>query len=493
MKTPNFVRTSLINPIATDDYRGISRFSIGDSIFSSLMVGCGETYIVTLAISMNVAERTAGLLAVIPVVLGAMFQLFSATYLRSTYTPRQWVVGCTVVQSLSLASFGLIGIFMPRDLYHGYMVSAAFFIIATIYWSSSQASQPTWNVWIGLLIPEKLRLSFFNRRNRMSQFATLFALVTTGLSLKWAAKAHQEIALFSCMMFIAGLLRFSSGLCLFKHPDVKPERDTSVDSPIKTQPLPFRKWIMSSSVLVILLFHFLANVGIHFSGPFFTPYIVKNLSFSYADYTILIGSVIASRALTAGLLTRLGERFGIKFLLICGTMGIAPIPWAWGLSPSFGYLVVLEFIAGFAWACYDTGLMLYLMESVSHTERARMLSWCNVVSMAGMLSGSTAAAVYVGNRAMSTEIYEGIFIISSLLRLVPLPFLVLWFCKASPGSFRKRREVLYQQYRDTADRLINLILKTIGTRTDFQAFEQIRELKVTESDVCEKEIDNQGF
>ena len=426
------------------------------------MAGCGETYIITFALSMNVAERIAGLLAVIPVVLGAMFQLFSATYLHSIFTPRQWVVRCTVVQSLLLASFGLLGIVMPRNLHHNNMVPSALFIVATIYWSSTQASQPTWNVWISLLIPKKLRLSFFNRRNRMSQFATLFALVSTGLCLKWAAKAHYEIALFSCFMLIAGFLRFSSAICLAKHPDVELRHDSSVDSSINTQIQPFGQWIMSSSILVILLFHFLANVGIHFSGPFFTPYVVKNLSLSYAHYTILIGSVIASRALSAGFLTRLGERFGIKFMLICGTVGIIPIPWAWGLSTSFGYLVAVEFVAGFAWACYDTGLMLYLMESVTHSKRARVLSWCNVVSMAGMLSGSTAAAIYAGKHAMTTEIYDGIFTISSFLRILPVPVLALWFCQTSQGGFRQNinrlsflRDVLYGlclQYRESRSR-----------------------------------------
>ena len=436
MKSAKLIFTSLVKPVAADDFPGIARLGIGDSIFNSLMIGCGETYIVALALGMGVSERLAGLLAVVPMVLGGLFQLLSGHFILPAYTARQWVVSCTVIQAFSLTLIALFGLVFFKE--HGAFVVPTFFILATIYWGFCQATGPSWNSWIGTLVPQKERLSYFNQRNRIGQFTLLSALIFTGVVLKWAASIHKDLAVISGLLLFAGLARLCSSLCLVKHPDIGKLKSHKSEQ----NNVPFRKWIFGFPIGIILVFQFITNIGVHFSDPFLTPYLLKQLSLNYADYTLLTCSMLFSRALTAGLLTRLGRRFGVKVLAACGVIGIVPLSWLWGLSTSFSYLIGVQLIAGLIWGCHEVGLMLYLMEIIPHEARARLLSWCNVFNTAGMLTGCMGATTFVGSAALSIPVYREIFTISSLLRLLPLPVLAYWFRRMSPSRVTSEEVVV---------------------------------------------------
>jgi MFS family permease len=438
MNTLRLIYRNLTHPVAHTDHEAITHLGMRDTVFNSLMVGFGEIYIIAFAIAMGFPERMVGFLAVVPLVIGALFNLVSSRYLLRDYTSRQWVVLCTLGQSLSLFLLGLLGLLRPSPE-QSYWVVPTFFVFTTLYWSSGQACGPAWNAWIGVLVPSKSRLLYFARRNRIAQFTTLMTLVVTGLILKKTGALHQEMLIFSLLLFVASLSRLGSTLSLLKHPDAPRTQPTALG---KRDQAPLNRWLFSFPVLIILLFNFATNVGVNFANPFMAPYMLKQLSLSYSDYTILTASLLLSRALTAGSLSRLGNRFGIKFLVMCGVIGIIPLSWAWTLSTSMTYLIMLQFVSGFIWGCHELGLTLYLMEIIPHQERSRLLSWNSIFNTAGMLTGSMGATAYIGSVAMTAPIYYDVFTISSLLRLLPLPLLAYWFWRSSQSSFVKTPQMV---------------------------------------------------
>ena len=70
------------------------RAIIGDGVAFSVMVGAGESYIPAFALAAGLGEITAGLVATLPMLVGAAFQLVSPAAVRRLGSQRRWVVLC---------------------------------------------------------------------------------------------------------------------------------------------------------------------------------------------------------------------------------------------------------------------------------------------------------------------------------------------------------------------------------------------------------------
>src|SRR5213076_3316386 len=62
--------------------RGDLRASIGDAAAFSVMVGIGETYFAAFALALGTGETLAGLVATLPMLMGASLQLATPWFLK---------------------------------------------------------------------------------------------------------------------------------------------------------------------------------------------------------------------------------------------------------------------------------------------------------------------------------------------------------------------------------------------------------------------------
>jgi len=72
-----------------------------DAVVFSVMVGCGETYIPAFALALGLGPLATGMLASLPVLVGALVQLVTPLAVARLGTNLGWCVACTTVQSLS--------------------------------------------------------------------------------------------------------------------------------------------------------------------------------------------------------------------------------------------------------------------------------------------------------------------------------------------------------------------------------------------------------
>ena len=145
------------------------------------MVGLGETYIPAFALAAGLGEVAAGLIATLPMLAGAVFQLVTPFAVRQLHSYRRWVVVCAALQGLALAPLA-IGALRGQ-------IALAWVAFATVaYWSFGMATGPAWNAWVTTLVPPEIRKRFFARRARLCHAALFAAMLVGGLRSSGATR-----------------------------------------------------------------------------------------------------------------------------------------------------------------------------------------------------------------------------------------------------------------------------------------------------------------
>ncbi|MCH5377404.1 MAG: hypothetical protein JJ992_25875, partial [Planctomycetes bacterium] len=117
------------------------RAIVGDGAAFSVMVGIGETYVPAFVLALGLGGIAAGMVATVPVLLGAVLQLVSPWAVQRLGSRRQWVVVCARCQAVSLLLLAMLALFQVRW-------SWPIFLLATFYWAGGLATGPAWNTWV---------------------------------------------------------------------------------------------------------------------------------------------------------------------------------------------------------------------------------------------------------------------------------------------------------------------------------------------------------
>lgn len=419
------------------------------------MVGIGETYLPAFTLAAGLGEVAAGLVATLPLVAGAVLQLVSPAAVRRLNSHKRWVVLCAASQALAFVPLA-VGAFTNR------VPAWLVFGMAAFYWGAGLATGPAWNTWAGTLVPDNLRTGFFARRTRFSQVGTLAGFVAGGVALQAAKGWSAACTPFALLFTVAALARLTSVSFLASQNEPQPPDDNH-------RRVPLRELLGGSSRRDYgsLLFYLFAVQGAaQFAGPYFTPYMLKQVHFSYIEYVLLIGASFLTKALALPALGRLARRIGARKLLWIGGVAIVPVSGMWLASNNFAYLVFVQVAAGLAWAAYELAMFLLFFEAIPEKERTSVLTIYNVgnalASAVGAFLGGGVLWVW-GERP---ETYLLIFGLSSVARLATIVLLV----RVPPSQVRSsalpaRRVLSVRPAVGSIDRPILASLPADGERT----------------------------
>ena len=139
------------------------RAMTADGAASSVMVGVGETYLPAFVLAFSASQLASGLVATVPLLVGAVLQLVAPLAIARLGSYRRWVMLCAAVQVAVF--FGLAGAALL-----GTVSAAVVFLLATLYWAATMATVPAWNAWVATLVPGRVRSRYFARRTRLARF-----------------------------------------------------------------------------------------------------------------------------------------------------------------------------------------------------------------------------------------------------------------------------------------------------------------------------------
>lgn len=412
------------------------RASMADGATFGVMVGVGETYLAAFALAIGLGEVSSGLISSVPLLAGGITQMISLRGVRWIGSEKRWILLGASIQGL--AFFPLVFAAL-----YGSMSIGALLLIASVYWAGGLSTGPAWNTWMETIVPRRIRPKYFAKRTRFSQLTTFGSFLLGGLVLQWAKEHELTLYGFALLFTIAGCFRFWSVLCLAQHqtpePDTRPTRPASIESslappnansnapspeqPNAAKPLsatPIREPMSLPHGGRLLAYLVVVQGFVQISGPYFAPYMLEELSYSYTEFVGLIAIAFLSKILTLPWWANVAKKYDAQTLLWIGGVGIAPLAAMWIVSHEFWWLALTQFICGIMWAAYELGFFLLFFEALPVAQRTRMLTLYNLANTASWCTGALVGGGLLYWLGADQRAYFILFAISSLGRFAAL-------------------------------------------------------------------------
>jgi len=401
--------------------------SLVDGTAFSLMVGCGETYFSAFALALGLSQVSSGLVATLPLLVGSLLQLASPHLLKRVGSYRRWIVTCVCIQAAVFIPLVVMAI--DRRV-----PAVLVFVCASIYWGAGLATGPAWNTWIGTLVPVPIRARFFAWRTRLVQLGTLLGFVGAGMTLQYGNSRGATLIAFAALFAAAGFSRFVSAMALARK--TEPVAPSHADRHVSLRE--FASRIGRRADGKFLLYLMAVQAAVQLSGPFFTPYMLKQIKLDYVSYTILVASAFAAKMFSLPWLGHIAHRYGARKLLLWGSLGIMPLSAMWLVSNNFGYLIALQAIGGVAWAGYELAWFLLFFEMLPKEERTSVLTTFNFGHSLASVIGSLVGGAVLLTLGEHREVYLGIFASSAVLRFLAFKLLRPRFAAPPRGPVVQR-------------------------------------------------------
>jgi MFS family permease len=385
--------------------------STADATSFGVMVGVGETFLPAFALAVGLGEVTAGLVASVPLMAGGLIQLVTPWFLARYSNRQAWIVGSATFQALA---------FLPLVIaaWIGSISTWGLLLIASVYWAGGLATGPAWNTWIEQIVPRRVRAKYFARRTRAAQLATLFGFVGGGLLLQFGRTAGWLTTAFAILFAVAFVFRIISAALLAAHrvPAVRPATIAAIAPESSADKLNGRQLLM---YLVIV------QGMVQISGPYFTPYMLKQMDLSYFVYTGLIAVAFVAKVISLAAWGAVAKERGAAWLLTVGGIAIVPLASLWTVSQSIYWLVFIQTINGIAWAAYELGFFLMFFEALPQARRVKMLTYYNFANTTSWCMGSSLGAIVLYSYGASLQGYYMLFTLSSIGRGLALVYLLM--------------------------------------------------------------------
>lgn len=396
------------------------RNSVSDGAAFSVMVGIGETYFPAFVLALGMGEIAAGLVASVPLLVGAVLQMISPTAVGRLGSNRRWVVTCVILQAASFLP--LIGAATA-----GSMPVVGLFAAVSLYWAGGLGAGPAWNTWMETVVPFRVRAPFFAMRTRLGQAGTLVGFLAGGFALQYGKQTGHVLEAFAAIFTVAAVCRSLSARFLSRQTE-----STAVQG--RQQHVTLRQLcarIKAGSSERLLLYFLAVQVAVQISGPYFSPFMLGQLRISYLDYVGLLATSFVAKILMLPFCGQFAGRFGVRRLLWVGGIGIIPCSGLWLYAHLYWQLVLIQFIAGAVWAAYELAMFLMFFEAAHRDERTSILTMFNLANAVALVIGALIGGSLLKLLGQSHEAYLVLFAVSSFARAGTLIFL-----KLAPGECR---------------------------------------------------------
>lgn len=371
-----------------------------------------ESYFCAFMLALGISEVISGLGTVIPQFIGVVFQLLSIRSFFRKYSLKNRILLFLSIQALTMLPLVVIG---------WLKINSAVLVISVLglYWASLLSMNPPWNRLMGHTVPEKFRLKFFSIRSQFSQSSVFLGLITSGLLLYWAKEDDRELPIY-VGIFIAGFF-----LKLFSWHEIRKNHNDYSLAPGSETRLPFRQFIKglrSSEQGKLVTFLFFFYVTVHFSAPYFNPYMLGRLKFNYLEYMAITAIAYFGRVFAFRILQKRAKSRHINKLLILSTIGIASSPLWWSLTQNYWLIVLIEFLSGCYWAAFELSTILLYYQKIDDRERTSVITYITFLNTTGMVIGSMLGAWFMKNLPVGWDNYLVLFAASTFLRVLVLIF-----------------------------------------------------------------------
>lgn len=379
-----------------------------DAFLYSLMVGAGESYLPAYALSIGMGEVFAGILASLPLVSGAVLQLFTPRLVHKVHSHKYWVVLSTLLQAMAFLPLIYFSLTRAPNFW-------VLFFIFTLYWGAGFSASSAWTFWMGHLVPEHKSAKYFSFRSRIQQVGIVLGIVGGGVALHNKVEIGPFSSVFTLLFIFAFVCRLTSTLVLSK----KMYRSEWV---LNDQVHRLRdSWMLfwrgqHKKKFFTYLIPF--QMAIYISSPFVTPYMLAQLKMNYGQYMVAIAALMVGKIISLSFMQKAKTNFDGFNVMMVGLVLISPLPALWALSESFAYVAVLQILSGMGWACLEVGLSLVFFQDLRQEEKVPVLTIYNLLNSVAIIAGTFLGAKFLHMLGETKNSYWLLFAVGAGLRTV---------------------------------------------------------------------------
>ncbi len=381
-------------------------FSIIDGSFNAMKVGFGESFFSAFAVFMRSNNIQLGLLSSLPQALGSLSQFLTNKLIRIFGSRKRLVCTGVLLEALMYIPIALVFFFGDLRVFH-------LIAFVSIYWVFGAIVSPAWNSWIGELVDENGRGSYFGKRNRIIGLVSFLSLLTGGYVLhNYADGTLTQYIGFLSIFTIALISRVGSFIYLSKkyEPEFRiiPEEQFTFIDFIKQAR--FRNF---GSFVFYLCF---ANFAVYLASPFFAAYMLYDLKMTYLNYTFVTGAAVLARYISMPMWGKASDRFGTKKVMGLSGFMMALNPFLWLFSQNLWYLIIIQLYGGFVWAGFELATFNFVFDSTTPQKRTTCVSYYNILNGSAILIGAVMGGLVVRYNHVFWSKYYLVFILSSVFR-----------------------------------------------------------------------------
>jgi len=377
------------------------------------MVGIGETYLPVFVLALSGSQLACGLVSTVPLVIGAILQLSSPWLMRKCGSYRRWVSLCALIQAATFLPLLVAAV-------TGHMPVMLVFGLVAVYWATGLGGSGPWNAWMETLVPSRVRARYFAWRTRVCQWGIALGFVGGGVALQMADRLGIPLAIFALLFFMAAASRFTSAGLLASQREPQPPRSAAP----RTSLTAIFHALADGANGRLLLYLMAAQAAVQISGPYFNPYMLGELQFSYTTYAIVVCAAIVAKIAFLPTVGRIADRVGAGRVFWSSAAAIVPVPTLWLVSNNCGYLIAVQIYSGMAWCAFDLATLLLFFETIPRQKRVDVLAFFNLATSAATAGGSLLGAGVLAAWGANRQAYLILFALSTIARAAAIVLLV---------------------------------------------------------------------
>ncbi|MBU1694335.1 MAG: MFS transporter [Verrucomicrobia bacterium] len=385
----------------------------------SFMSGFGETYIMPFAVFLKASNRALAFLGTMPALIGAVSQTAGAALTDRLGRRRGPLVLFCLIQALAFLPLFLVPRLFPR---YGVL---AVILFAALAIGAGNAVAPAWLSLMSEVVPTAQRGDFFGRRGRVVVLTVFLATLGAGGLLSLYQRAGMVWAGFGVLFGVAFVARLISVHLLTRHYD-PPYRPTAQDyfsfwAFLRRMPYSnFARFAVGAALM---------NGAISVASPFITVFFLRDLKWSYAQFTVNAAAFQVIQFVLVRWWGRMGDRHGNRAVIVATSCLMPVIPLLFAMTTNYWLLLLIQMFAGVAWSGFAIATQNFTFDAVTPPKRARVTAYMTILNGTFTLLGGALLGAWLASHLPTHYRLGGwkvaflsplpaLFVVSAGLRLI---------------------------------------------------------------------------
>jgi MFS family permease len=414
---------NLTAPAETSDPQLLSRrtqrLSSWEGSLWAILWGFGESYIAPFALLLNAGNLAMAFVGTGPVLVAAVAQLTGAATLDRVGRRMPLILTGGVIQALSYLPLFILPVLIPAS-------GVSILLLAVVFsFFSAGFAVPPWMSMMGDIVEPADRGRYFSIRTRTIMcFMLIFMLLAGCIVNQWKNVGHPIVG-FGFLFGITCLTRLISLFFMRRHYDAplqKPKDDAYFSF------LDFVRATPRSNFARFAFMVALTNGTAQIASPFFAVYMLRDLHWSYLQFTVNMVAFLLSQTLFVRWWGALSDRHGNRSVLVATCCLMPLLPLFWIFSTNYFVLLLAQVLSGASWSGFNLAASNFVYDAVTQPKRARAFSYYNLLNGLFSVAGAMLIGATIAEHAPSSFKLGAIHI--TLISSLPVVFFVSSIARA---------------------------------------------------------------